>query len=74
MPKRKGKLTAAERRERRERKRKYITIFINGKPKRVLRPQEIDGLPADEFIIRNADPIWLHQHGMWDLMNPDGED
>ena len=74
MPKRKRKLTAAERRARRERKRKYMTIFINGKQKRVLRPQEIDGLPVNEFIIRNADPIWLHQNGMWDLMNPDGED
>lgn len=74
MPKRKRKLTAAERRARRERKRKYMTIFINGKQKRVLRPLEIDGLPVDEFIIRNADPIWLHQNGMWDLMNPDGED
>ena len=74
MPKRKRKLTAAERRARRERKRKYMTIFINGKQKRVLRPQEIDGLPVDEFIIRNADPIWLHQNGMWDLMNLDGED
>ena len=74
MPKRKRKLTTAERRGRRERKRKYMTIFINGKQKQVLRPQEIDGLPVDEFIIRNADPIWLHQNGMWDLMNPDDED
>ena len=74
MPKRIRKLTAAERRARRERKRKYMTIFVNGKQKRVLRPQEIDGLPVDEFIIRNADPIWLHQNGMWDLMKPDGED
>ena len=74
MPKRKRKLTVAERRARRERKRKYMTIFIRGKQKRVLRPQEIDGRPVDEFIISNADPIWLHQNGMWDLMNPDGED
>ena len=74
MPKRKRKLTAAERRERRERKRKYMTIFINGKQKRVRRPPEIDGLPVDEFIIRNADPIWLHQNEMWELMNPVGEE
>ncbi len=74
MPERKRKLTPAERRARRERKRKYMTIFINGKQKRVPRPQMIDGLPVDEFMIRNADPIWLHQNGMWDLMNPDGED
>ena len=74
VTKRIRKLTAAERRARRERKRKYMTIFINGKQKRVLRPQEIDGLPVDEFVIRNADPIWLHQNGMWELMKPDGED
>jgi len=74
VPRKKRKLTAAEKRARRERKRKYMTIFVNGKQKRVLRPQEIDGLPVDDFIIRNADPIWLHQNGMWDLMNPDGED
>ena len=72
MPNRKR--TAAEKRERRERKRKYMTIFINGKQKRVLRRQEIDGLPVDEFISRNADRIWLHQNGMWELMNPDGEE
>ena len=74
MGKKKRKLTAAEKRTRRERKQKYMTIFVNGKQKRVRRPQEIDALPVDEFIIRNADPIWLHQNGMWDLMNPDGED
>ena len=66
------KLTAAEKRARRERKRKYMTIFVNGKQKRVLRPQEIDGMPVDEFIIRNADPIWLHQNEMWEFIDPDG--
>ena len=74
MAKPKRKLTAAERRARRERKRKYMTIFINGKQKRVPRPPEIDGLPAEEFIARNADPIWLHQNEMWELMAPDDED
>ncbi len=64
----KRKLTAAEKRAKRERKRKYRTIFINGKQKRVLRELLIDGLPADEFIARNADPIWLHQNGLWELM------
>jgi len=37
-----------------------MTVFINGKQKRVKRPQTIDGLDMDEFIRRNADPIWLH--------------
>ena len=73
MAKRKRKLTSAERRARRERKKKYMTIFINGKQKRVPRPPTIEGLPVDEFIARNADPIWLHQNELWELMPLDGE-
>ncbi len=68
MKKPKRKRTAAEKRAKRERKRKYMTIFINGKQKRVPRPQLIEGLDVDEFIARNADPIWLHQNEMWELM------
>jgi hypothetical protein len=64
----KRKLTAAESRARRERKKKYKTIFINGKQKRVLREPTIDGLPVDEFVRRNADPIWLHQNELWEYM------
>ena len=69
----KRKLTAAERRARRERKKNSMIIFINGKQKRVPRPPTIDGLPVDEFIARNADPIWLHQNELWELMTPDAE-
>jgi hypothetical protein len=50
------------------RERKYTTIFINGKQKRIPRPPLIDGLPVDEFIARNADPVWLHQNEMWELI------
>jgi hypothetical protein len=64
----KRKLTAAEKRARRERKEKYTTIFINGKQKRVPRPQQIEGMDVDEFITRNADSIWLHQNEMWEHM------
>jgi len=64
----KRKLTTAEKRARRERKRKFMTIFIRGMQKRVPRPQLIEGLPVDQFIARNADPIWLHQNGLWELM------
>ncbi len=73
MPKRKRKLSNDEKRARRERKMKYMTIFINGKQKQVPRPQQIDGLPVDEFIARNADPIWLHQNEMWELATPNDE-
>jgi len=73
MPQRKRKLTSDEKRAWRERKTKYMTVFSNGKQKRVLRPQLIEGLPVDEFIARNADPIWLHQNQMWELMPPGDE-
>lgn len=45
-----------------------MIIFINGKQNRVPRPPTVDGIPVDEFIERNADPIWLHQNEMWALM------
>lgn len=46
-----------------------MTIFINGKQKRVKRPQTIGGMDADEFIRRNADPIRLHENELWELMD-----
>jgi len=42
--------------------------------KRVPRPPQVDGMDVDEFIRRNADPIWLHQNGMWESMTCDDED
>ncbi len=64
-PRQKQPLTAAARKRRRE----TMIIFINGKQKRVPRPQLIDGLEVDEFIRRNADPIWLHQNEMWEVIH-----
>jgi hypothetical protein len=68
MGKRKRKLTPAEKAEKKRRREMYMTIFLNGKMKRVRRPLTVDGVPVDEFIRRNADPIWLHQNEMWELM------
>lgn len=68
MARQKRKLTAVERRARRERKKNFMIIFINGKQKRVPRPPTIDGMPVHEFIARNADPIWLHQNEMWEYL------
>ncbi len=68
MGRRKRKLTAAEKQARKERRKKFMTIFINGKQKRVRRPPMIDGMDVDEFIRRNADPMWLHQNEMWEYM------
>ena len=74
MAKPKRRLTAAEKRARREWKKKYKTVFVNGKQERVLREPTIDGLPVDEFIALNADPIWLHQNGMWEYLHVNDED
>ena len=51
-----------------------MTIFINGKQKRVKRSPTIDGMDVDEFIRRNADPIWLHRNEMWEYMENETED
>lgn len=58
----------AEKRAQRERKKLYMTIFINGKQKRVPRPPLIQGQEIDDFIAQHADPVWLHQNGLWELL------
>jgi hypothetical protein len=73
MSKRKIKLTAAEKAEKKRMGKEYMIIFINGKQKRVKRPPSIDGVGVDEFIRRNADPIWLHQNEMRENMADDDE-
>ena len=72
MAKIKKKLTPAQKRARAERKKLYQTEFINGKQVSIKRPPMVDGMPVDEFMEKNADPIWLHQEGMWELI-PDEE-
>ena len=74
MSKQKRKLTRAEKAKKKQRRKDYMTIFINGKQKRVKRPPTIDGMDVDEFIRRNADPIWLHQNEMWEYMEHETED
>ena len=74
MAKQKRKLTAAEKAEKKRRRKEFMTIFVNGKQMRVKRPPTIDGMDVDEFIRRNADPIWYHQNEMWDYNVDDEED
>jgi len=66
MAKRKRKLTPAEKAEKKRRRREYMTIFINGKQKRVKREPTVDGIPVDDFIRMNADPVWLLQNEMYE--------
>jgi len=69
MPKQKKKLTPEEKAEKKKRSQEFETIFVNGKQRRVKRPATIDGQSFDEFIRANADPIFLHQNGMWEYLD-----
>ncbi|AUB83113.1 hypothetical protein [Candidatus Thiodictyon syntrophicum] len=69
MAKQKRKLTTAEKAAKKRRREQYMCVFLNGKQKMVRRPQMIDGLPEEEFVLRNADPIWLHENGMWEYLD-----
>jgi len=78
LVKNKKKLSTAQKRARKaakaERQKKYQWVFINGKQVRVKRPPTIDGMAVDEFIRRNADPIWLHRNEMWEYIESDEND
>ena len=71
MAKQQRKLTSDEKRAKHERRLKYRTIFVNGKQKRVLRPVLIDGLTPEEYLIRNGDPIALHEAGLGEHITHD---
>jgi len=69
--KRKKKLTAAQKLARAERRAKYQYVFLNGRRVRVERAPTIDGMPVNEFIAKNADPIWLLEAGFYELLPVD---
>ena len=74
MSKRKRKLTAEQQAAKRQRRKEFMTIFVNGKQKRVRRLPTVEGMPLDEFIARNADPNWLHQNEMWEYIQQEDEE
>ena len=74
MSKQKKKLSPTQKAAKKKRQKEYMTIFVNGKQKRVKRSPTIDGTDADEFIKRNADPIWLHQNEMWEYIEQTEDD
>lgn len=52
-----------------KRRQEFMVVFMNGKMRRVRRPPLIEGMDADEFIRQNADPVWLHENRMWELVD-----
>ena len=75
MAKLKKKLTSAQKaakiNSKLERQQKYEMVLMNGRQVRVKRPELIEGIPKDDFIRQNTDPLWLHQNEMWDLIDCD---
>jgi len=75
MTKRKKKLTPEQKAARKKRWEEFMIVFINGKQKQVRRPPTMNGMDVDEFIRKNADPIFLLQNEMyeelyeWELEN-----
>jgi 16S rRNA U516 pseudouridylate synthase RsuA-like enzyme len=69
MTRQKKKLTPKQKAAKKKRREEYMTVFMNGKQKRIKRPPTIDGMDVEEFIRRNADPIWLHQNEMWEYID-----
>jgi hypothetical protein len=69
MTKIKKKLTPAQKAAKNKRQQEYMTFFVNGKQKRVKRPPTIDGMDVNDFIMNNADPIFLHQNKLWEYMD-----
>jgi hypothetical protein len=74
MAKQKMKLSPTQKAAKKKRQQEYMTVFMNGKQKRVKRPATIDGMDVDDFIGNNADPIGLHQNEMWEYMDLPEED
>lgn len=66
MAKAKSKISASE-----TRKKDFEWTFIGGKQVRIKKPPTIEGIPCDEYIEQNADPIWLYQNGMHHFMPDD---
>lgn len=62
------KLTRAQRQAKAHRQAEFETVFIDGRQRRVRRPLLVDGMTVDETSAANADPIWLHQEGLWELI------
>lgn len=51
-----------------ERQKLYQTVFINGKQVRVKRPDTVEGIPVDEFMRENPDPLWQFEPELEEIL------
>lgn len=71
MARKKRKRTAAEKKAKREHKKKWKDVLINSKHRRQAQP--VYPWNDDEWLRRNADPTMLHILERWDLMDQEYE-
>ena len=64
----KRKLTAAERKAKRLRREKFMTIYINGKMKRVLRRPLIPGAPVNWGLDEGAEIVFGPEHELYEML------
>lgn len=58
------------RRSRKKRSKKFRIVFRNGRQVRVPLDDMVEGMPVEEFILRNAGPIFLHENELWQSLQP----
>ena len=69
MANRGGERTGKEMKAKKRINREFKTVFMNGKQVRIRREPTIDGQSVEEFLRHNADPIWLLQNEMYELLD-----
>ena len=59
----------SKKKKERKKNSKYEWVFINGKQVKQRKPEMIDGMLVEEYIMKNADSLWLQQNEMWEYLN-----
>jgi len=59
----------SKKKKKRVKNSKYEWVFINGKQVKQRKPEMIDGMLVEEYIMKNADLLWLQQNEMWEYLN-----
>ena len=59
----------SKKKKKRVKNSKYEWVFINGKQVKQRKPEMIDGMLVEEYIMKNADSLWLQQNEMWEYLN-----
>jgi len=71
MTRRKNKLSATRRTEKRQPREQFTTVMMSGRQTRMRRPPTVEGIDVEEFFRRNATAVELHQEELWYLIDTD---